>query len=774
MTELLSKEHRILEKGFMDNRPFGTTAAGEKIRDVSGVTVKANVEYLEEVVTRNRGTAAGAQVAGELARLLNERIRDSAYHVSAAFLKNPWNSYSYEFVMFLAEFGSDLSGDPHFQFNVGKEKFVNPIIQTLGGPFSVRQIYKMFPHFGQKFAKGSVEFGVGTVTNRTAVLRMKYTDRVYEQFGPYRRRCAEMICDSSKAGLASVPERIHGLKFATIKDLSCIADGAEYCEWEFSWTPQEGWRFIWPLTGLLVGAVIFGYLHLRYPAMTVPEELAIALLPGIALWLATRSRKLRKDSRAGEALIQEQLRFVEARHEELREAYLEQERTSVELRRKVGQLTTLHRAGLLFGSTLDREMLLQRVLESIIHELHYNRVMFTLYDPVRKVSHDARILGVPDQIAAFARSLDVPVTDPDSLEGTVLLRGLPVVVNDIREAWSRIHSLNQQLATVTGAKSILSVPLKVKDRVRGALTVDRDQENGFTQDDVELLMTLAGQVAIALDNTDAYRMIETLNIGLEQKVQERTDSLEQVNRELETANTQLRELNHLKSAFVSIVSHELRTPMTSIKGYVENMLEGLTGELGEKQRYYLTRVKHNTERLTRMIGDLLDLSRIEAGRVELKIAPLLIQDLVADVVEGFQTIAREKSVTVQASAQNSLPKVEGDRDKLHQVLTNLIQNAVKFTPKDGKVWVETRLSDDGLMECCVADTGCGIPLDEIDKVFEKFYRGESAPADARGAGLGLAITKTLVELHGGRIWVESTPGTGSRFFFTLPIGSSPR
>ena len=126
---------------------------------------------------------------------------------------------------------------------------------------------------------------------------------------------------------------------------------------------------------------------------------------------------------------------------------------------------------------------------------------------------------------------------------------------------------------------------------------------------------------------------------------------------------------------------------------------------------------------------------------------------------------------MQASSQNSLPKIEGDRDKLHQVLTNLIQNAVKFTPRDGKVWVETRVRDDGFLECCVADTGCGIPLDEIDKVFDKFFRGESVPADARGAGLGLAITKTLVELHGGRIWVESTPGEGSRFFFTLPTDS---
>ena len=242
MPDLLSKDHTILERPFMEFRPFGMDERGEKIRDVSGVTVKANADYLEEVVGRTRGTEAGVRAVEQLARLLNERIRDSTYRVTPAFLKNLWNSYSYEFVMFLAEFGLNLSGDREFQFNVGKEKFISPIIQTLLRPFSVPQIYKMFPHFGEKFAKGSIQFGVGLVTDRSAVLRMKFTDRVYAQFGPYRKRCTALICDSAKAGLAAVPERVHGLNFAVIKDCSCIAAGDEYCEWEFTWIPQSGGR----------------------------------------------------------------------------------------------------------------------------------------------------------------------------------------------------------------------------------------------------------------------------------------------------------------------------------------------------------------------------------------------------------------------------------------------------------------------------------------------------------------------------------------------------
>ena len=242
MPELLSKDHTILERSFMLYQPYGVDERGQKIRDVSGVTVKANVDYLEEVVGRTRGAEAGVRAVEQLARLLNERLLDSAYHATPAFLKNSWNSYSYEFVMFLAEFGLNLSGDREFQFNVGKEKFISPIIQTLLRPFSVPQIYRMFSHFGEKFAKGSIQFGVGLVTDRSAVLRMKFTGHVYEQFGPYQKRCTALICDSAKAGLAAVPERVHGLNFAAIKDRLCIAAGDEYCEWEFTWTPQSGGR----------------------------------------------------------------------------------------------------------------------------------------------------------------------------------------------------------------------------------------------------------------------------------------------------------------------------------------------------------------------------------------------------------------------------------------------------------------------------------------------------------------------------------------------------
>jgi signal transduction histidine kinase len=343
MPHLFSKDHRILERAFMEYQPFGISPGGQKIRDVSGATVRANVEYLEETVSRSKGTEAGLRALPELCRLLNERIADPAYHVTPEFLKNVWNSYSYEFVMFLGEFCAVLASDARFAFNVGKEKFISPLIQTLGRPFTVSQIYRMFPHFGQKFAKGSIEFGVGAVTDHSAILRMKYTEEVLEQFGPYRKRCAEIVCNSSKAALAAVPQHIHGLKAAEIRELSCIAEGDEYCEWQFSWEGSPHPSRI----SLLVGSLLFtagaAYLLPRYTDLSLPAVLVFVVVLVTSTWLLYRRRAVTTQAGAREKLIEEQLRFVEARHEELREAYLDQEEAGVELRRKIGQLTEAYR-----------------------------------------------------------------------------------------------------------------------------------------------------------------------------------------------------------------------------------------------------------------------------------------------------------------------------------------------------------------------------------------------------------------------------------------------
>lgn len=763
MTGFFPKSHTILEKGCMDYRPFGVDPQGHKIRDVSGATVRANVEYLEEAVAHAQGPEAGPLATETLSRLLNERIRDQAYHVTPAFLKNAWNSYSYEFTCFLGELCKVIVNDPQFPLRVGKEKFLSPMIQTLGRPFSVAQIYRMFPHFGEKFVKGSVLLGAGLVTDHSAVLRMKFTEHVYEQFGPYRKACAALACQSAKGGLAAVPERIHHLGPATVHDLACIAEGDEWCEWEFRWAGPAPRRRAWPITGVLVSAAGFAYLRVRHPAVSAVEALLIALFPGLAIWLARARRALGQEVKDRERLIREQLTFVEAGHEELREAYLEQEQAAVDLKRTVRQLTLLHHTGLIASSTLDRETLLQVALRSIKYDLNYDRVMIAFYDPGRQVAYDARILRVPDEVAAFARSIEAPITGPPGIEAKLFLEGSPILLRDIREVWDRLHPVHRQLASLTRAKSLISVPLKVQDRIIGALTVDRLQDHALGQDDLDLMVTVASQLAIALEHAAAYRQIEELNVGLEAKVHERTA-------EIKAANEQLKQMDQLKSQFLAHVSHELRTPLTSIRGFAENMLKGIAGPLSEKQKQYLTRVVDNGERLGRMIGDLLDRSRIDAGKIELSLGEVILPGLAADVIEQLRPLALAKRQRLELQCRETDLSVCADADKVSQILTNLVDNAMKYTPEAGSITVLVGLDRPHFARVSVVDTGEGIPPQALPRLFDPFFRASHRQrSQVKGLGLGLSITKTLVELHGGQISVQSEEGRGTTVEFTLPL-----
>lgn len=229
----------------------------------------------------------------------------------------------------------------------------------------------------------------------------------------------------------------------------------------------------------------------------------------------------------------------------------------------------------------------------------------------------------------------------------------------------------------------------------------------------------------------------------------------------------LKELDKLKSDFVSNVSHELRTPLTAIKGSIDNMLDGLTGDLNEKQSRYLVRIKSNADRLARLINDLLDLSRIEAG-IKLKRTNVSLPAVAREVVETLGPVAAEKLISFEIEyAENNLT-AWADPDRVAEVLTNLLGNAIKFTPTRGKVTVSLARNGDDWVKVSIADTGPGIPSEEASRIFDKFYQvSHPEQRKSMGTGLGLSIAKTLVELHGGKIWLESEAGRGSTFSFTL-------
>jgi len=251
------------------------------------------------------------------------------------------------------------------------------------------------------------------------------------------------------------------------------------------------------------------------------------------------------------------------------------------------------------------------------------------------------------------------------------------------------------------------------------------------------------------------------NVRLFQEIQEK-------NQQLEVANQKLTDLDRLKSDFVSNVSHELRTPLTAIKGAVDLVLREVPGPLTEKQIHYLTRVRSNTQHLAGLINDLLDLSKIEEGKIGLQAERVSLGGLVHEVLETLRPIAAEKSIELAVTLEPSV-LVWADRDKVTQILTNLIGNAIKFTPVHGNVKVSSMSKGDGYIRLSVSDTGPGILADEHERIFNKFYQiAENGGPKPKGTGLGLAISRTLVELHGGKIWVDSEPGHGSTFYFTLP------
>lgn len=287
-------------------------------------------------------------------------------------------------------------------------------------------------------------------------------------------------------------------------------------------------------------------------------------------------------------------------------------------------------------------------------------------------------------------------------------------------------------------------------------TGDRSARTGppYGQGELGHLARAFDDMAESLERAEARRSLE--------------EELRRKNYELEQQNRGIQEANRLKTEFVSMVSHELRAPLTSIQGYVNLLLEGHTGKLHAEQQECLSIVDHNADRLLGLINDLLDIARIEAGQIDLHRTVLDLARLIQGVVSSFRPLIEAKRQALTVDLSDALPAVWGDSDRVTQILTNLVSNAHKYTPAGGEIRVAVQ-PEDGFVRVDVRDTGVGLSPEEQARLFTKFFRGQSPLARAAGGtGLGLVITRALVELHGGQMMVSSAPGQGSTFSFTLP------
>jgi len=279
---------------------------------------------------------------------------------------------------------------------------------------------------------------------------------------------------------------------------------------------------------------------------------------------------------------------------------------------------------------------------------------------------------------------------------------------------------------------------------------------------------------LALGFNEMLGMIQKRDLELDvqrQELERIVLSLERSTEELEEANRKLKELDKLKSDFISTASHELRTPLTSIKANVD-MLVAKPDFPNESRKKVLEIVNSETDRLIRLVSDLLDLSRIESGTMMWRMSDVSLEDVVRSAMAGIEPIARKKKLQITMDIRSAIPLVRGDRDRLMQVMTNILANAVKFTPKGGSIGVsvlhEARAAEQLLVS--VTDTGRGIPQEELKTVFERFRRSqEYGQGISEGSGLGLAIAREIIGFHRGTIWAENKSEGGSAIFFTLPL-----
>jgi signal transduction histidine kinase len=453
-------------------------------------------------------------------------------------------------------------------------------------------------------------------------------------------------------------------------------------------------------------------------------------------WLgATRKRKNPQATELSQ--LKEELRRVseklESRECELAEALEQQTATSKILR-------------VIASSPTDSQPVLDAVIESAA------RLCDATDGLIARIDGDVLLPAV-----AKYGSMPVP-------EARRLSYGTPVGRAIIDKETIHVHDLKSEVETefphskprqaISGARTLLATPLLPKGRTFGAIVILRNEVRPFSDKQIKLLRTFADQALIAIEN-----------VRLFQEIQDKS-------RQLETANERLKELDRLKSDFVSNVSHELRTPLTAIKGAVDLLLREVPGPLNESQTRHLSRVRSNTQHLAGLINDVLDLSKIEQGKIELYAGRVSLGGLVHEVMETVKPLAAEKAVLIEAKVPEPSVLVWADRDKVAQVLMNLVGNAIKFTPPQGRVMVSASKDSAEWAQVSVNDNGPGISAAECQKIFQKFYQvSEDGGPKPKGTGLGLAISKALVELHGGKIWVESEQGRGSTFSFTLPVSA---
>ena len=430
---------------------------------------------------------------------------------------------------------------------------------------------------------------------------------------------------------------------------------------------------------------------------------------------------------------------------------LELNKTQEELDKKIVALYTLQKISRLLSTTLDEKEIFRRLQQPIVSDLGFEKCFVVMLDAKRKFSFKL-FYGYSEYELNKILSLFEfePLLETVTREGKIL-SSLKISGND-----------KKKLSPALGVAYFVIAPIITQDGIEGALFVGNTPASPtLTEGDEEMIAILATQFGQALENTRLFEQVFSSQHELESKIKQRT-------KELADALEELKHISKMKSDFVSAVSHELRTPLTSIKGYASILIDGQAGDIPLAVKERLEKINKHSDSLVKLINDLLDISRIESGRVDMKFESENIKDIVENVADLLAPQIKEKQLQLTLDVPESLSKVYIDHGQIERVFINLISNAIKFTPEKGNIAVRARGVDEHI-QIDITDSGIGISMEDKERIFSEFYRVENTINQSlKGSGLGLTLVKYIVEAHKGKIWVESQLNKGSCFSFTLP------
>jgi signal transduction histidine kinase len=535
------------------------------------------------------------------------------------------------------------------------------------------------------------------------------------------------------------------------------------------------------LLGVGASAVVLGVLLARPAGWEAIAIVLATLLPaGLVLVGAIAVRRAR-ESREQEAIVL-------AQRDALARETLEREGSRSELQQRLSELVTLNELAGALSSTLDLDEILDRALDALVARLPFDRALVLLIDAAERVLTHGRSIGGGAEARDAIATVRIPLAEMRSTLVQLALADGPLVFRDVdRDPYEP----NAAFARALDVTSFLGTPLVTQGRTVGIVAVD----NRLSGRDVErsmgpLLFTVGSLLAAAVENARLYAEVEEQNRELEARVARRTAQLADATEEAVAARAAAEAASATKSTFLANVSHELRTPLTSIVGFtklVRKRFDEVVGpavagspaaddprteralrQIGEN----LTIMAAEGDRLTELINDVLDLQKIEAGRMEFRREPVDVVAVVDQACAAVASLFDSSEVTLVRDVSTSAPTIVGDPHRLIQVVINLLSNAVKFTAA-GSVTVSVAAAPSGdEVVVSVADTGTGIPPADRERVFEAFAQSAVTLTDKpRGTGLGLPISREIVEGHGGRMWLESEVGRGSTFSFSLPLAA---